>query len=602
MIRYNKIAKNRKVKTEKRRTQMKRIFSIAIAVVFFSSFSVMADVRNVSKRMDGINANLTGIVSDEYTDIMSVNTANLADLEGKRLYTNMSNLINGAEAPVGNAGNNQLLIGVAGPLMSLGKMAVIGWFENSKAGQNIQTALFNTAAVDADFTSGAAVNDDDNTTMVCSAAVQNGDYSYSKSDTSVAGQVTTTEESGSANLNNSDQDLNILAAMPEVSLMDMSLKLGVRARYDKTPSNQGGEYSYDYSYSREGTGITNDSATQSYSATVKGAAGDASATTLPTFDITRISVSPSLKTELSGIELGATLNLGMNSGKMEKTIDSEINVGQSISDAAFVAQHAGLPAVGGYTGAYQRTYKARQELSVSGLGMGLAVDASYPLKDNVDVKAIASYNMSPYKGDNQSYAEDSMIADGAGGAATLQKIQMDENYEETNNTMSLLVGAEKEISEELLVGLGVGLTLQSRERIFSQKNMKMSNAAGAITGYGNDNTYTREDKATTINVPFGLEWMATSWLKARIGSNYTITTTERTDTTVTDTKAVATGVSQNVTTTQTAPTRTTVDAIAYSSGVGFMINENLCVDVTNLSAGANILDLNNWQIGATLKF
>jgi hypothetical protein len=40
----------------------------------------------------------------------------------------------------------------------------------------------------------------------------------------------------------------------------------------------------------------------------------------------------------------------------------------------------------------------------------------------------------------------------------------------------------------------------------------------------------------------------------------------------------------------------------YYSGVGFNISNNLTVDVTNVATGVNVLDMNNWQLGATLMF
>ena len=114
---------------------------LASAFVLSASSGVFASFSGTSVRMQGINPNLVGIVSDEYSDALSINPADLLNVSGYRVYTNMSNLYSGNTlgndralngTTTGGLGSGQFLLGAFGnPLSGILPDSQMGLLYNS---------------------------------------------------------------------------------------------------------------------------------------------------------------------------------------------------------------------------------------------------------------------------------------------------------------------------------------------------------------------------------------------------------------------------------------------------------------------------------------
>ncbi|MBN2406118.1 MAG: hypothetical protein JXJ19_00315 [Elusimicrobia bacterium] len=582
---------------------MKKLLAIIVAILLVLPIIAQADVRNSSKRMDGINTNLIGIVSDEYSDILTVNPANLLDIEGYRLYTNLSNLINsntagaaGTETYIDGADYNEFMIGGVMPLMDIGN---IGAYLNRMDAKNegaIIYADFDSGVADARVTGGG--NNAAQTAMVVTGIAQNGEYDYENVNTPAVGQTITAAENGTSYNTLSDSDINVIAATSLIEAAD----LGLRIRYNSVPNTNKSEADYEYSFTNSDD--ADDYASQEFEAEMHGVAGNAAGGTLPTFNQSGMSIQPALKTEINDITLGVTLSLNMMKGVQDYTFDTTIMAGENCTDPNFLPQHSGIPAL---TDPYERTWKYDQTLEVDGTGIGLGADVEYPLNKDTKIKGLASYQSNPLSGSGSAESTDSILQDGLDGDPVSQTMTQDLDYDRKNNVINVLGGIEKMVSRDLLLGIGLGINVNKTETEYSETNgtsVDVTDGDAADPVYSNNLYYSTDQTVTTVVIPVGLEWTATKWLKARMGSTYQVTSTKSTGELKTETVNAATGIVTNTTTTETSPAGTAPKAAVanFFSGVGFMISENLCVDVTNLAGGGTILALNNWRMSATLMF
>lgn len=69
-----------------------------------------SEVSDVSLRLEGMSPAFQGLVDDEYTDFW-VNPTDILNVKGGRLYTNLSNDVNGLETQFGGASADEYLIG-----------------------------------------------------------------------------------------------------------------------------------------------------------------------------------------------------------------------------------------------------------------------------------------------------------------------------------------------------------------------------------------------------------------------------------------------------------------------------------------------------------
>jgi len=540
---------------------MKKLMIIALAIAVSTALIAKAEVNDESRRMEGINPSLIGITSDEYSDFMSVNTANILDISGYRLYTQLSNLgNNGTDRALAEAAtDDELLIGGVMPLRDMGNIGGFLW--RNKDVDEAAINYFLPTAADA----GAANFND--------SAPQGQTGEFESEIINDVADRTTEEESGEAYTNRGDMSVSVLAGLG--SLIDLG-QLGIRAGYDKTvTANTSREYSYSYS----NDGDADDYSTMEYSSEEENYESV-------------ISIAPSIRgLELIGINFGGTVELQLVKKVNKTEIDSDMTEGANFGFLIL-------------TDDYARTYAKEDSEELSGMNVEFKVDGSYPLNDTVNIKGIAAFLTGKLTGDRDNSWTDEVTKSAAADVG-VEKVSFEQvtDREEKRNTLNLLVGIDKQVSEDLLMGIGLGYTRDSQEDM-SDQNRSVTNTDGA-KAYSTVVTKTTDKTVdSSIVFPVGLEWTATGWLKARLGASYTINyekdETETVTTTYGDTTAGAKVINENTTTVTNGP-NPAEDVVNFYAGVGFTVTDNLTVDVTNMATG-NILALNNWEISATLKF
>ncbi len=524
--------------------------------------------------MEGINPDLIGITADEYSDFMAVNTANILDISGYRLYTQLSNLgTTGTDAALAeDAVDNDLLIGGVMPFRDMGNIGAILW-RNKDVRENA-IGFWDPNTVDA------------GTGFVDLVTIgQNGEWESTDIDDSGLDR-TIEKQSGEAYDNRGDISITALAGLG--SLLPVG-ELGLRLGYSKNVTN---DISREYSSSYEDEGDANNYATAKFSSEEQ--------------DYTSVlMIAPSIRgLSLMGADLGATVELAM----VKQVANTE-------RDATYTEGDTFVGGVG-VSDDYARKFKAENTEELTGMRMGLSVDGSYPLNDSVNIKGLVGFRTGKLTGDNSVSSTDEVTKDD-GNDAAVEKVSFNQDIskEEKQTNIRILAGIDKQVSDNLLLGIGLGLSREALEtvedegrEVLDTDGTKSYTGIGAAGGLGTsvDET-TVKSVATVITLPIGLEWTANSWLKARLGASYAITYRKEETETVTITyedDSKDAGVDDKTTTTTTnnpLPTRPANDAVNFYAGVGFLVTENLTVDVTNMAVG-NILLMNNWRLSATLKF
>ncbi|MBA3065264.1 hypothetical protein FP828_02090, partial [bacterium] len=74
---------------------MKKSLILMMSLICLTTVNVFA-VEDVSFRLKGMHGDFEGLVKDEYTDMMYM-PYNILEIDGYRLYTNLSNLSTGNE-------------------------------------------------------------------------------------------------------------------------------------------------------------------------------------------------------------------------------------------------------------------------------------------------------------------------------------------------------------------------------------------------------------------------------------------------------------------------------------------------------------------------
>ncbi|MFB3895877.1 MAG: hypothetical protein ACE14V_06195 [bacterium] len=118
---------------------MKKLFTLVVIALCATSIGLAqsfwgSETKDVSLRLEGMSPDFAGLVDDEYTDFW-INPADILNVKGGRLYTNLSNYINGAETQFGGASANEYLIGGVYSWENIGTFGA--FFRNSYAEQEV---------------------------------------------------------------------------------------------------------------------------------------------------------------------------------------------------------------------------------------------------------------------------------------------------------------------------------------------------------------------------------------------------------------------------------------------------------------------------------
>lgn len=649
---------------------MRKLLSLLlIAGMASSSF---AQFSSTSMRIDGINPNLVGIVADEYSDALSINTADMLSIKGYRVYTNLSNLhddnlgadraLNGA--PNGVAGVTTFMLGAFGNPLSGMIPGQMGLFYDAAGGITSKTNQLGDLG---DSVLNATTQTDNDGNGALSDA---GDTSL------------TVNQSAKRELDSGYGSINALYAL-ETKLLG-GMKLGFNLAY-MTAANAGGaagqlnsgeeeiNATYDRTFITYGT--PNVTVTQNQSQEAK-----------ETFKNSTINLGVGGRVELNKkMDVGATLDITPVSIKQERdslvsilidntagaanpvTADVTMTDGSQYIANGFVptAGTVNIPAgfawtnntagnqfmgpndemnIAGYTtGNEIGSYKT------SGTQFGLSADTHYALTDMVKLVGRLRFTSLPGKLDSSMSLPFTQTLRGAGldanrgtagdnVAGDLSVLANDTTYDIsggkwTNDTIGLTAGGEAKLKKNIILGFGLNYSINNIETkynwtqndssvyTYDRGNDGFSNTVAAgdqrVTQTDeNSGTVRQKTESSTLQLPIGFELHPWPKMPVRLGVTHQIARTKTTNTTtvVSDGQVeTVTEVGGTTTTTyvggstvtgneSTCVTTDVTRTTRFYYGMGYQWSENLTFDFLGIASGNDVLDLNDWRIGATLLF
>ncbi|MGM0568774.1 MAG: hypothetical protein ACQESB_06115 [Elusimicrobiota bacterium] len=560
---------------------MKKFLGLYLSMTMLLGGSAFAGISEVSRRSMGINPNLTGIISDEYTDFMSVNTANITEVQGYRIYTQLSNL--------GLYGTDKAIAGVAddsnffaGSVTPLSDMLNIGAF--ASLNRNREKADIRRFYFEEDSRKYAGGEDGDGDGIngdyedLEEVGIRSGEYSYRKVEGDENQRIT--RESGEAVDNANDINLNLLLGIsnpldPEEEDKETS---GLKISYLR---NTQSDIDYKYSYLKEDDEDETLFKRQDYNGELKIYSSTLS------FSLSARNV------QINDLFMGASLSYSFISQVDKESADAEITEGSDY--------HGGSD-----DELYKRTYRSFDTEELDGFRVKLNLDSSYPLTEKMNLKTFGGVFTRKLSGQRDTFEIDNIAE--MDGPPFIER----ENWSETQTTereknkygFFLTAGIEKQAAKNLVFGSGVGFKYSAEEDI-SDEGRKLTKRDSLQYYSTKVEKTTREIKKSSILVPTGIEWNAAGWLDARIGATYRVDYKRESTTKQTDIYEHITGASEvistEIKTTSNNPTPVS-DSVDFFCGLGISLSENFSVDVTNISAGQNILDLSSWEFSAILKF
>ncbi len=542
---------------------MKKILVLSLAVIMAAGIAARAQVSDVSRRMAGLNPHLVGVVSDEYSDFMRVNTANILDVDGKRLYTNLSGL--------DTTGNSFLLGGVSS--FGMGKLGGFAMMNNSKIEEDIHNWIPGgiAAGQTGDFSNAPGAE---------------GEYEFSDSNNH------TEKVSADAYDSIMDMNMDILVGIGTLDIGELGLRLAYRKDADSDIER---DYSYSYSHATD----QDDYLTMDYSSTL-------------TRYESNIIIAPSIRgLQVMGADIGGTVEIGTIKSVSSMEVDSDFTQGVNFAPALRTPHF-----FAGLADDYARELSVERDEELTGLALGFGIDGSYRLNENANVKGAFMMRTGSASGEeNYSWVDEVTRADALDTNVGKVSYKQDTDVENKLNQIAGIIGVERNISSDLLMGIGVGFSRMSLEEIREEERGENTDLAGVKTYDATTEETTTQTSDTSIAFPISLEWKANGWLKARMGASYMMnfssaereivtTTYDMTDST--DKNADAVNVEKEkvtprpVGTWSRAQVTPVMDQVSFYAGLGIQATDTLTIDLVNNNQ--NQLDLSNWQLGATLKF
>ncbi len=622
-----------------------------VFLVLFGMLSSMAfaDFSNVSVRMQGINPNLAGIMVDEYSDAMA-NPADLLNVEGYRVYTNLSNLYGGMDGrtigndsalngtTTGGTGASQFLLGAFGnPLLG-------SYLPDTQLGLLYNNGSSLIPRWNHDWTLGEYSYDD--TYRV--DADNNGSYNDVGDWTGVSGESTDRfrEEY--------ERSLNFLLAYQ----VNPDLTVGV----DIGTSN----LDLDGNCSSEETIKARDY----QSATVIISTTAAPATTVDTYEDS-LSAKETYTNSILTIAFG---------GRFQVNPDLNVGAKLNIMPVSFEYERDGMPVVteshpvgmgletiyetGVNLGSFSHgmgglvfnnfswngnflpgTLMHANEVGSQkedGTGLGLVFDSYYNLTPEVTLMGAINYQSVPRDISMDISMPHSLIETGAvDGDRTVANYNDSVNLsgDVKDSTIGITLGGEAKLVDNVLLGFGLNYSNRTEElngnaviTMVYVDSYDEDNDGNVINDTDDPldsdylNTYTDTDtgshsdeiKTSTIQFPIGLEMRPWEKFAVRLGVTHQIQTVKETttdcmtgdgrwqnvyqsngvDTTTEEDLSWGKTTSDKYVESEENTTRTT----QYYYGIGYDWSENISFDILGVASGGSILDLNNWRIGCTMKF
>ncbi|MFH1258410.1 MAG: hypothetical protein ABII74_01105 [Elusimicrobiota bacterium] len=619
---------------------MKKLCCVALVLLWAGrSYAVFDDV---SFRMQGINQDLAGIVSDEYTDTFSVNPADLINVKGYRLYTNFANLsgkndraFRDAGPGLGGTGGADFLLGGFGnPFTRRLPRSQMGGFFSQTSSINPGT---NTMGGTGESINNLTVNTDSNA---------DGDFG------DAGDTILTTNRSAKREAEDGSTDFQLLYAQK----IDNSLKIG----FQFVPQFYSSEEPILGSYYRNNTTIGTPN-TVTFE--------DSSLSAKETFSNLAFQLGGGVRWKMfDSLDFGGTLNITPIINEQKREASATIRIDNTAGGANPITAEAtavdgnlhtipggygvtaGSPVTAGFgfTGGsfFTGLGLSGNEIgknSSKGIGFGLSVDSHFYQSKKVKFVGRMAVNSASLSVDgdlSQPYTETLRSRTLAGDKQTVNNdTKWTVGGDDKTTAFALTLGSEVKMPEDVTFAYGlIYANLANQENldwsrslsnttVYDRSNDGFDNSAASgdsrttVTDNNGGNTL-NETKTNTIIIPLGMEAKITKRMVLRLGVSHQIADTKsKSETQITrdDLQLTRTETGGATTEARTAASTTTKATIVpnrhdkdrttqYYYGAGFAWNENLYFDVLNFSGasdGANsagLLDLGAWRLGLTLMF
>lgn len=543
-------------------------------------------VEQISMRLRGINADLESLVEDEFTDWTHL-PYNLLDVEGYRLYTNLSNYsrVNqdtpgNEQALTGASTVDQWMIGGVVPILEDHRVGLLYGIDSAETADDIEE--------DPAGTPSGETGEFDEITVV-----------------TIPGVAQKLSESGDASTETSVTTLLLNYAIPLSEVMDIRgvPNIGIAILSDNSEILETNNYSM--TDDDDTTGATDDVQKDSFSQETKG----------------------QINLGLDELNFDASNSVFMIAAEWDVIDDLKVGVAlasksatREYSDTYTYKRHQS--ALFGGT-AEDNTRKDTLDLSIDADGSAFGpcvLMAEYGISDVVTLRGGIDINSLDISGSGDYTLKDERIIGPLPGVADdgiIAKTSASTDVDATESTIDVYVGTENKLSEKLTLGVGI-------RRLTDKFEMKMdwsgkeTDEAGTVTSYGanpmaelgfpgvagHDVAMEMITETEEITFPIGLEYQATKALAIRLGASHHITTTkDELNTKVAMYNDALLPVKSKITTVESdESTETKARTTDFSYGAGLKVGENLDIDIISLVEGNDLLDLNNWRISATLKF
>jgi hypothetical protein len=546
---------------------------LAVLTCFALVSSSFAGFNGVSTRLQGINSNLVGIMADEYSDAMSVNTADALNVEGWRLYTNFSNLYSG------NLGSDRAFDGTTtGGSSSIGTF-LLGGFGNPLKSfiENAQMGLFYTT------TNGTEARPNQ---LGESGSSKKTQTIYTDNDLPKNGQFnnagdTVETETATATRDRQDRDssLSAMFAMPIAKIE--GLKAGIKIEKSNTVDNNSNnvkslEEKINASYNRSlltyGTPNTTITENDKQNASEK-------------YDNSNLNINLGGRYNLNDkMDIGVTVGLNPQKIKQERnsvvTLNSDSTAGDPNPETVLETMANGSQTK--YTGTWADTVVSggfswtssfmgpNSEMNIPGMtgkeigtyetsgnNITFSADTHYKLQDNLTLVARLNYEnlpgdlkaslSLPYEAVTRSYGANWVFPSVTGDKNVVKEnsIYSISNGKWNKDYTALTLGGEAKLENNVLLGFGLIYGIDNNETsydwqkdysyvdTYDEANDGFKNESGS-NDYRETKTYTKKGQKSTktetnkITIPLGLELRPWAKFPVRLGVSHYIKKTKTT--------------------------------------------------------------------------
>ncbi len=521
---------------------MKKSLILIAGFICAAAFNAFA-VEDVSFRLKGMHGDLEGLVKDEYTDMMFI-PYNILEIDGYRLYTNLSNLSTGGEYALNGSSfsANEYLIGGVAPFGGFGKLGFIYGADSSLTPQTIKDE--NDIAL-----TGTPAGEYENVTE--NKTTNTYDREYGKAEKEIL-----------------ESDVTYLIGFQPMDLIKFGFLLNF-SNDEEIATNIYSEKDDKWTLGNSSYSLTTSNVTDSEI-------------------IKFITLGPAAELQINDkLSLGGMLGIVL--GEIEFADSSVQNWFRTKEYGSTTADYNQIASAGG-TG------------KIEGTGLGLTLLGKYSASDNLILRGIFDYGSISLKGNITTPNVWNLIDDGWGFS---WKGDWTRSGEATHKIDSLELGGgfENKLDKNLILTMAIKYSVENEQTDWIREGIYKFNGSTVTTSYSN-NPRTQdltENKITNLILPIGIEYKAKKWLTLRMGASHKISTVENKDTTITTSYAATYPVKTVTTIVTTVDPKdiTTTRNTDYSFGAGFKVTDNLQIDLLNFT---NLTDMSFWKLSATLKF